>query len=173
MNERYFEWMLDLVCGDRHFRDPSYQKLLKRLHEIEFVYLLDMDANRADDGTDLRDRFAYETGIDIQDMDGYPCSVLEMMVALAHRCEEQIMGDPDMGDRTGKWFFEMIENLGLIDMDDDHYDDYIVDRTIMKFMRREYDRDGAGGLFPDCRYDCDMRQIDIWYQMMWYLDACL
>lgn len=173
MNERYFEWMLSLVCDDHYFYGPSYRMLFERLHEIEFVYLLDMDANRADDGTDLRDRFAYETGFDIRDMDGRPCSVLEMMVALAHRCEEQIMGDPDMGNRTGKWFFRMIENLGLSDMDNDHYDEYVVDRTIVRFLRREYDRDGTGGLFPACRYDCDMRQIDIWYQMMWYLDACL
>ena len=42
-----------------------------------------------------------------------PCSVLEMMIALSMRCEEQIMDDPDIGNRTGQWFWDMIDNLGL------------------------------------------------------------
>ena len=28
------------------------------------------------------------------------------------------MDNPDDGNRTGKWFFDMIRSLGLMDMDD-------------------------------------------------------
>ena len=41
---------------------------------------------------------------------------------------------------------------------------------LTKFMRREYDASGLGGLFA-LRYPKeDMRDIEIWYQMMSYLE---
>ena len=41
-----------------------------------------------------------------------------MMIALAIRCEEHIMDDPDAGDRTGQWFWSMLVSLGLGSMDE-------------------------------------------------------
>lgn len=38
---------------------------------------------------------------------------LEMIIALAIRLEEHIMDDPDIGNRTGQWFWDMIVSLGL------------------------------------------------------------
>lgn len=173
MNERYFAYMTHLVCGNRYGGRLSWRKLFRLLNETEFIYILDMDANRADDGTDLRYRFAYELGFNGADvkryLDNRPCSMLEMMVALASRCEEQIMDNPDDGDRTGKWFFEMIESLGLMDMSDGRFDRDAACDILCRFMRREYDASGQGGLFT-LRYPArDMREIDIWYQMMEYL----
>lgn len=46
-------------------------------------------------------------------LDNRPCSVLEMIIALAIRLEEHIMDDPDIGNRTGQWFWDMIVSLGL------------------------------------------------------------
>ena len=39
-----------------------------------------------------------------------------------------------------------------------------------RFLRREYEPDGRGGLFTIKSGRHDMRKIEIWYQMMWYLD---
>ena len=46
---------------------------------------------------------------------------------------------------------------------------YAID-VIRRFLNRDYERDGKGGLFTieHCRYD--MRDIEIWYQANWYLD---
>ena len=174
MNERYFQWMTHLVCENGYGRRRSYQKLFSLLHDTEFIYTMDMDANRADDGTDLRYRFAYEFHLDGNEVRKYldqrPCSILEMMVALAQRCEEQIMDNPNDGNRTGKWFFEMLKSLGLSLMDDEHFNLLEALDILVKFMQREYGENGQGGLFT-LRYPrWDMREIEIWYQMMAYLE---
>ena len=98
----YFEWMYDLVCGLKFPSTITYRKLLMQLHSTEFTYLISNDANRAEDGVDLRYRFACIYGYDDtpECLDG-PCSVLEMMIALAIRCEESAMDASDYGDRTG------------------------------------------------------------------------
>lgn len=171
----YFEWMKNLVGDKRYSRDISYEKLLRYLHDTEFRYSISRDENRACDGVDLRYRFLYINGIPYSEIDkGFsdiPCSVLEMMVALAITCEESIMDDPRIGDRTGQWFWGMIVNLGLGSMSDSRFDIAYVADTVERFLDREYEPDGKGGLFTirDCKHD--LRTVEIWYQLCWYLDS--
>lgn len=172
----YFDWMYDLMCNGRYAKEISYRKLLSHLHSTEFKYLIQRDENRAEDGVDLRYRFAVQNGYNrspdtvTRYLDG-PCSVLEMMVALAIRCEEGIMDDPSMGDRTQQWFWGMIVNLGLGAMTDKRYDKWAVDDILEKFLNRDYESDGKGGLFRVRGCNRDMRTAEIWYQMCWYLDT--
>lgn len=177
IQEAYLDWMVQLVCEDGYAGSGSWGCLFRLLHEMEFTYILELDENRAIDGCDLRYRFAYECGYTGQDVEEYldarPCSVLEMMVALAKRCEEHIMDDPESGNRTGKWFFEMIRSLGLDDMQDDRFDRIVARAVISRFLRREYAGNGCGGLFTLRYHDADMRRVEIWYQMMWYLDEMI
>lgn len=169
----YFDWLYNSVCKNRYAKQISFRKLLGYLHSVEFVYTLSKDENRAEDGIALRYRFAYEydspaaaeTFLDM------PCSVLEMMVGLAIRCEETIMDNPNIGDRTGQWFWGMIANLGLGSMMDDRFDDQYVEYVINRFLNREYEPNGRGGLFTVKRCQCDMRDVEIWYQLCWYLDS--
>ena len=83
------------------------------------------------------------------------------------------MDDPDIGNRTGQWFWDMIENLELDTMSDTMFDERYVDEVIERLLHREYGRHGEGGLFfiPNCRYD--LRSEEIWYQAMWYLDSII
>ena len=170
ISDEYFEWLFDLVCQQRFSRHITYRKLLTRLHDTEFRYLIQRDKNRAEDGIELRYRFASQYGYKHYDLDG-PCSVLEMMIALAIRCEETIMDDAGVGDRTGQWFWGMIRNLGLGSMNDSRFDERFVDDVIERLLDREYEPDGTGGLFtvPYCK--TDMRDVEIWYQLCWYLDT--
>lgn len=169
----YFEWLYKLVCEKRYSREISFRKLLMHLHNTEFIYVMPMDENRACDGIDLRYRFAYDytSPATVESYLEGPCSVLEMMVALAVRCEEQIMDDPKMGDRTAQWFWNMIVNLGLGSMVDEYYDEHYVDRTIQRFMYRDYYSDGRGGLFTVSGLDQDMRDIEIFGQLCAYIDT--
>ena len=169
----YFEWLSKLVCGIRYSRDVSYKKLLTRLHETDFHYLIPIDQNRAKDGVNLRYRFIisndynYEYVMDVLDR---PCSVFEMMVALAVRCEETIMDDPAVGNRTGQWFWGMVTNMGLGSMTDDKFDRRYVDDVISRFLNREYEPDGRGGLFTIRGCPHDLRDVEIFNQLCWYLD---
>ena len=174
---RYFNWMYDLICIDRYSKRLSYRKLLEYLFQTDFTYIIGLDGNRAEDGINLRYRFGQEKGYADAEISNYlddrECSVLEMMVALSMRCEEHIMDDPDIGNRTGKWFWDMIENLELDTMTDTYFDERYVDSVIERLLNRKYGRNGEGGLFyiRNCRYD--LRSEEIWYQMMWYLDSVI
>jgi hypothetical protein len=172
LNNEYFEWMCQLVNSGR--RSP-YKKLLRHLHGIIFNYTIPMDGNRADDGIDLRYRFGFENQYPepmiAEFLDDRPCSILEMMAALAFRCEEHIMSDPDEGDRTGLWFWSMIRSLGLDEMTDSKFNPAYVNSIIFKFMNHDYERNGSGGLFTINDRPEDMRTVEIWTQMNWYLTS--
>lgn len=164
----YFDWMCELVCD---INDPLYSQhisLLNALHEREFTYILDMDYNRAMDGMDLRYRFAYEKNYDYRIVAKYldigPCSILEMMLAVAFHCENT-MEDPELGNRLSYWFWEMVKSLGL------YYSLSNIDEKLNRFLNREYFSNGEGGLFTieNCKYD--LRTIEIWKQMCWYLNT--
>lgn len=174
----YFRWLYEWVCRDRHHEDVSFKRLLMQLHDTEFTYKIRKDQNRADDGTVLRYQFA-KSGIINEPVDyileclAGPCSVLEMMIALANRCEEDYMDDPSYGDRTAQWFWGMITNLKLGNMIDQWYDKRHVDNVMETFLNRKYDRDGNGGLFRVRGYRGDMRKLEIWQQMCFYLDTLM
>lgn len=171
IREYYFDWLCELVCKDRYSKSISYHKLLKRLHETEFTYLIPMDQNRAENGIALRWRFYCETGYNVRGND--PCSVLEMMVDLAIVLEESIMDNPTLGDRTGQWFWGMIVNLGLGSMTDYRFDSIYVDGVIRRFLDREYEPNGRGGLFTIKNCEYDLRTVEIWNQMCWYLGTIM
>ncbi len=173
LNNEYFKWMYQLVYDKGYSRGISYNKLLKHLHSTEFTYIIEMDGNRAEDGISLRYRFGYERKYKRSIIEKYldirSCSVLEMLIALSIRCEEHIMNDPDIGNRTGQWFWNMVVNLGLGSMNDVKYNKEYVNGVISRFLNREYKRNGESGLFTveGCKYD--LRTAEIWYQMCWYL----
>lgn len=174
IKREYFDWMCRLVCGRRFAKENSYDKLFRYLHAVEFIWFVKKDRNRAEDGIDLRYRFFVDNSLDdASDLITGPCSVLEMMIALSMRCEESIMDDPSVGDRTGQWFWKMIVNLGLGSMNDRVFDANLVDDSVAKFLYREYEPDGRGGLFriKNCEYD--LRKVEIWYQLCYYLDTIM
>lgn len=177
VTKEYFEWMCKLVFDGRYLRRLSYRKLLTHLHNREFIYILGIDGNRAEDGINLRYRFGHEQNYSdamIADyLDTRPCSMFEMMVALALRCEDHIMDDPDVGNRTGQWFWNMIVNLGLSSMTDSKFDKRYTDEVLEQFINREYARNGEGGLFVVHHCQEDMRSMEIWYQMCRYLEEVL
>jgi len=161
----YFDWLVNTISDGR---EKSYTMLLKQLFDTSFIYSLERDENRAHDGLNLRDTYFCNMDVDLDDLG--PCSVLEMMIALASRCETDFMYDPVAGDRTCVWFWLMIENLGLIEMQDTQYDHMYVRATLMTFMNRKYDTDGKGGLFyvPGAR---GMQNEEIWYQMNTWISS--
>ena len=174
VNEEYLEWLFRIVDIDRFDKSVSYRQLLTHLHNIEFTWFVPHDSNRAADGISLRRRY----GLRMDDMSlvDYltgPCSVLEMMIALAVRWEESTMDDDCFGDRTGQWFWGMIHSLGLTGMYDRRFAVQHVDDVIGRFLNREYEPDGRGGLFTVKNPPGDMRRVEIWCQFSWYLGSIM
>lgn len=171
----YFEWMYGMTCRERYPQSISFRKLLMHLHNTSFRYSMIRDGDRASDGLRLRRRFGNSMGYSEYDIEKafeyYDVSVLEMIIALAIRIEEDIMDNAEVGDRTNQWFWIMIVNLGLGDMTDERYDGQHVEDILNRFLDREYEPNGKGGLFyirNTCR---DVRNLEIWYQMCEYLNG--
>lgn len=169
--DEYFDWLCNIICDSS--KKIMFGRLLRRLHHTDFVYSIRNDSNRAADGINLRRRFAYDYG-DLTDAEFYlngPCSILEMMVGLSVRYEEDTMDDPRIGNRTGQWFWGMIVNLGLGSMTDNNYNEREVEYIINRFLDRNYEPDGRGGLFTVRNCPNDMRDVEIWVQMNYYMDS--
>lgn len=168
--DEYYQWLLGIIDIDSH---TDYYLLLGTLHRREYRYSVAMDANRAAEGIELRkDWFD-----DIHDHDYHyakfdintPCSVLEMLIALAISIEDKIMYKPNE-DHTAEWFWMMIDNLKLSNMTDDNFDLDAVCDAIDIFLDRKYGPDGKGSVFYTNRTDIDFRKMELWYQMSHYLD---
>lgn len=175
IREEYYEWLLEMVHANNCYDGVSFNKLLRMLHHIDFEWVIPNDQNRAEDGTSLRYRFAYRHP-NIADAERYlvgPCSMLEMMAALAIRCEEDIMDDPRYGDRTGQWFWGMIISLGLGGMTDNRFNEATVRSIVDRFLDRKYATNGKGGLFTFRSCPGNLRRVEIWTQLLWYVDAFL
>lgn len=175
--EIYFDWLYKTACHNRSDDLISYRKLLLYLYDTVFTWspAIPMDGNRAEDGISLRRRFALSEGFgyEIYDYLNGPCSVLEMMLALAIRCEEDYMDDPLMGNRTSQWFWNMVVNLGLGAMDDSKYDHEYVESCVLRFLNRDYEPDGRGGLFRLRTSTVDLRDVEIWDQCIWYIGTLI
>lgn len=175
--DEYIAWLFDLVCYDKRGGIlTTYGTLLRALYNREFTWSIDHDVNRAYDGIELRSRFMSErtdlqTPRRINKFLNKPCSILEMMIALAVRCETTIMDDPRFGDRTTQWFWVMIRSLGLINMCDENFDEVALNQILDNLLNRNYQANGSGGLFTVNEPPYDLRDVEIWYQLCWYLDV--
>lgn len=178
LTSAYFNWLVDIACYDQYrTAKRTYSKLLRYLFERDFdVFIIEADINRAADGVKLRSQFGDEMSYTDETVNRYltgSCSILEMMVALSLRCEIHIMCNSSIGDRTGRWFWEMISNLGLNDSTDYQYDKKYVEAVIDALINRDYKPNGKGGLFLIENSRQDQRGVEIWYQMCGYMNNIL
>lgn len=158
--EEYKDWLFDIIRFDDYC--DRYERLLLYLSGRQFTWMVDHDENRAEDGFALRWKFS-----DVNFWTGRlpsRCSVLEMMIALSMRCED-VVYDPEEGDRVALWFWKMIKNLGLFGMDNAHFDKNCCREIVDDLLERQYGRNGEGGLFRTSNPRINMRKSEIWYQM--------
>ena len=165
----YLDWLVYIVTPDYHQRD-HFSKLLLALYSTEFYWVIKRDKNRAVDGLDLRDQYERETGLYC---DAYgPCTVLEMLIALAIRCENELMYmyDPDAGDQTDRWFWMMLDNLELTDFSDySGFDEEKIDDILARFMDRNYGPNLRFCPFPVSFYVPEFEKMELAYQMNYYV----
>ena len=170
LESNYFDWLYSLVVYDQYTLKRSFKTLLTYLFDTPFIAIVYLDKNRICDGLYLREHFISDYNYDDYALDELnrvkPCSVLEVMIGLANRCATTILDGEDYG--LYDMFWGMIDNLGLLGMHDDNFNLDQVEDIVHTFINREYEPNGKGGLFTVHRQE-DLRNVDIWYQMMWYL----
>lgn len=164
INLEYFDWLCDKII--QNSEQKSNEKLLKFLFKREYIWVISMDENRAGDGIWLRRQFSLEKNYTEKPLSGEPCNVLEMLVALSIRIEDDVMYDWEMGDRTGDWFWIMVRNMGLLRS-------VLWDKCIEKFMHRTYKNGGLGCPFymknMDEKEFEKFKNEEIWNQFLDYL----
>jgi hypothetical protein len=149
--------------------EDDYIYLCDRMLDTKFIYFVGNDCNRAEDGLSLRVEFEHDNGI-ISDIDD-ECTVLEMFVKLAIRCDEDVMYDAEYGNRVDKWFWEFLDGLGLTKFNNRNYVSEDVDRILDDFNNRHYGKKGGRGCAFEVKKPLrDMSTTEIWYQMMWWLN---
>lgn len=160
----YFDWLCDIVEINQENR--SYIYLAHALHDKYFYWSVPNDDNRISDAMLLRDE--YFNGR----IPNNPCSVFELLIGIAVRIEE-MMCEPEKGDRTAEWFWMMMSNLNIDFYNDETYlilmGEQNIDAIVTKLLDRTYTRNGRGGLFPLTKAKKDQRKVEIWYQMCTYL----
>ena len=164
MKALYFRWLIDML--DKKMV-KKYSSLLLHLFKDTFMEskLAPMDVHRARDGVGLRTRFIQEnkfTDEQLEELKYDDCSWLEMLIALSIRIDDQLMFDMNLGNRTDKWFWLIIEQMDLDRFDESHYNYAKVKDKLNRFIRREYENGGKNGIFK-CNFD--VRNVEIWYQM--------
>ena len=164
----YYIWLISFIDCDL-YPVNEYDKVLWKLMTTKFVVSMDRDQNRVDDALDLRKKFIpWDWGETLQ------VSILEIMVSMAIRIEDQIMKNTSDDDRTSVWFWDMMQSLGLRQEFDSMYDgDAYVDRILHDFNNRKYDKNGLGGLFVTRDPSKNMRKMELWFQMHAYLNDVL
>lgn len=169
IEEVYFNWLYSKVARvDVPTPSLTYYTLLRDLHSVEFVWLIQGDENRAADGLDIRREFLKQAYLpEDPPWMSVGCSVLEMMIALSRRAEFQT----DISAR--EWFWIFLNNLTIADLNDASNKDVniteIVNEVLDQFLWRTYRPDGRGGMFPLSRTNNDQRKVEIWYQFNEYL----
>lgn len=166
IEEVYFNWLYSKVASvDVPTPSNSYWTLFRDLYSIEFVWMVQGDDNRREDGLDVRREFQNQFHCDRYDpWMNLECSVLEMLIAFARKAEF------NTGISSREWFWRFMENLGLAGFNDARGNiSRRVGEVVENFMWRTYRRDGRGGLFPLRNTPNDQRKVEIWYQFCEYL----
>lgn len=164
----YYEWLIDKIDNKTRTERKRYSELLRVLFETDFVWTVSRDENRYKDGINLRYLYERETALSVvYAASNKPCSVLEMLVALADCCS-RLASEPGYTD-TPRWFWEMLRNLGLKTYSDQFFNYDRVYEILTKWMKRKYSPSGLGGLFPLGHPVEDQRHQEIWLQFCSYV----
>lgn len=168
----YFDYMLGAI----DVRGRKEENICAALHDIliadecEFI-----DQTRGDDVLYMRQDYIEMFPEEYEENDIHQeISVLELLVSLAIKIEDKVMSNPIYGNRTGKWFWTMLDNLELspeFACDDMCKVDYeYVSQVCQRWLNGCFDRNGVGSPFPLRNAPEDVRHISMWRQAMLYFN---
>ena len=117
----YFEWLINKVGGAEWWND--YTESLIRMFERSYYYENVIDSAAALRGKDLRTE-AIIDGVPAIAVPNGEVTVLEVLISLAIRVNNELLPNEDGEDRSAKYFDDILEVLGM-KVDVDYVDDAI------------------------------------------------
>ena len=171
----YFMWLFSSVNSEKY-----YMKLSRLLDNRPFRWIIHNDGNREQDA--IREREIFVDTVDhgygrreVDELMESTITVFEVTVALCKRMDFEL-DDLVSGPRVHVWFAELLNNLELGYLVDANFraDTLLIeeiDEILDRLLDRTYDYNGNGSFFPlKKRPEQHMANIEMWYQMMLYLD---
>ena len=76
-----------------------------------------------------------------------PCRILECLLGLEERINEQLLGSIWANNmKPAEIFWELVNNMNLLKYSDEYFEDRImgIDQILSNFLDRKYERNGAG-----------------------------
>jgi len=174
LSDGYFRWLLGIL-GFKETAECRYLSMLSYLYSTDFKLtdpVVGHDENRLSDAFELRATFSNNfTDPVLPKIFEEPMSVLEVLTAFAMRIDDDIMYDGSL--HASKWFFIMIDNLGMTNFTDDALGlDWTIEdeeQIVDIWMSRQYRGDGKGSIFPLKCPGVDQKNLEMWYQMQeWF-----
>lgn len=154
----YYMFLLSLLEG------LNDSQLYRYLLEVDYIWTIPLDKNRAQDGIDLRCWWANSIKLTKEQYEvifnSKACSMLEMLLAFAIRIENDFMATAE-GNNTSKWFYQMLISLGMSD-DITNFDRGRVDHALLMFFNHQI------SLFQVP--NVDISKMELWNQMNYWIN---
>lgn len=115
----------------------DYAELIFFMFHKAFIWVRELDENRVRDVISI---LRFPRGFD-EDEEEYPVSILEVFVAMSMRVASEVVGD----NNPNKWFFLILERLGLDKFTNDKIKFEKVDFILDDFMHNNGN--------PSCKHD--------------------
>ena len=167
----YLDWLWDIVSYEKDHTE--YYEAFRLLYDIPYRYVMAWDAHRISDGNKMREQFIYDrkyarSRIEQLKTD-YDISVLEVIIGMIIRAVE-MWGEGDLEAEVEDIFWDCLDNLGILDYDIlDPNERECALACIDDFLDRKYRPNGAGGLFYIPKPAEDLRKVELWMQLSWYM----
>ena len=168
----YRLWLNNKINASGRSLAP-YTQIMAFLYRAEFIPAFPGDENRIGDIRVLRAEFADSMKLentDYLEIQHMEPSLLELMISMASRINTYMSEDDDIS----KYFWDMMESLGLTKMDDSNFNYSDASKCIDIFNERTYQKNGKGGLFWVKRFNdsgYDATKLDLWTQSQAYLNS--
>lgn len=140
-----YEVFLMKFMENPHHKVADYSRLMDCLFNIPFYAFVKMDNNRIEDAIYMRNEYLSSDnlrGINTSIIKDRYISVLEVLIALAKRMENDILCDPmEEIDHSSDHFWLFIRNLGLENMTNIAFDGDFIREKVTKWVHREFNKD--------------------------------
>ena len=138
----------------------NYTKVFLELLEIPFYPEYDsLDEARCSDVYGiLRVPYGYKE-------DDPEVSIGEVLIAMCVKMAYNVMGDAD----PGLYFWEFLDNLGLLNYPNKKFDKFEVDQIVKKWLKKDFKKNGIGSPFPIPNTSFDLRTFDMWRHCNLYI----